>query len=352
MMKAVASRLSSTTLQLLIMCGIIFVTMSALRPERFLSIDNFQSIAFQLAEPGLFTIGMAITMIACGIDLSIVNTANLVAIVNAFILVNYLPKQASGTEIMTFVFLCIVLSVVIGAVCGAINGFLVAKLRILPILVTLGTMNLYMGMGVILSEGRGIFGFPEELLFIGNGSVLGIPVPLLIFLTALVLLFTLIHHTPFGLKVMLYGTNQKAAYFSGINTDRTVFKIYVIAGILGGIAGLLIMARTNSAKADYGTTYVLQALLASVLGGISPMGGRGNIFNVFLALLGLQLLNSGFNFMRVSSFVSESTYGALLIAVILVGYVVEKKKQKKLAQLAERAAGPIRQAPGTETKKL
>jgi simple sugar transport system permease protein len=350
MLKTVAGKLSSTTIQLLIMCGIIFVIMSALRPDRFLSIDNFQSMAFQLAEPGLFTIGMAITMIACGIDLSIVSTANLVAIVNAFLLVRYLPKEASALETMAFVLLCIVLSVVIGAACGAINGFLVARLRILPILVTLGTMNLYMGLGVVLSEGRGIFGFPEELLFIGNGSVLGIPVPLLIFLTALVLLFTLIHRTPFGLKVMLYGTNQKAAFFSGINTERTVFRIYVIAGILGGIAGLLIMARTNSAKADYGTTYVLQTLLASVLGGVSPLGGRGNIFNVFLALLGLQLLNSGFNFMRISSFVSESTYGALLIAVILIGYVVEKKKQNKLAQQAKQGIWDRARPPGVETK--
>ncbi|MHC1762589.1 MAG: ABC transporter permease [Negativicutes bacterium] len=343
----VVNKISSTTFQLLIICTIIFIAMSVLNPGLFLSWDNFHSIAVQLAEPGLFTIGMAVTMMACGIDLSIVNTANLVAIVNAFILVNYLPKAASEGQIMTFVLLCMVLSVVIGAMCGAINGFLIAKLRILPILVTLGTMNLYMGLGVVISEGKGIFGFPEQLLHIGSGTFFGIPIPLVIFMVALILLIIIIHRTPFGLKVMWYGTNQKAALYSGINIDRVVFTTYIIAGVLGGIAGLLIMARTNSAKADYGTTYVLQTLLASVLGGVSPLGGKGNIFNVLLALLALQFLNSGFNFMRISSFVSESTYGALLIAVMLVAYIVERNRQKKLTAKSRKQQEPVSQGAKT-----
>jgi len=337
------TRVSSTTLQLLAMCAIIFVIMSVLKPSLFLSVDNFQSIAFQLAEPGLFTIGMAVAMIAAGIDLSIVNTANLVSIINAFVVVKYLPKGADDGQIYAFIALCVLLSVVIGAVCGAINGFLIARLNILPILVTLGTMNLYMGLGVVISEGKGIFGFPDQLLFIGTGSVFGVPIPLIIFLLAFAALLVIIHKTPFGLKIMWYGTNAKAAYYTGINNAKVVFWAYIVSGVLGGIAGLIIMARTNSAKADYGATYVLETLLASVLGGVSPMGGRGNIFNVLLALIGLQFLNSGFNFMRISSFVRESTYGALLIVVILIGYIIEQKRQKKLSAKAKNLPADIGQ---------
>lgn len=329
-------KFSQTTAQLIGINMVIFVIMALLKPDKFVTAFNFQSMSFQFPEHGLLTIGVAITMITAGADLSIVAVANLVATVNGIILLEVMPKDAPPSTVIMYIGICVAAALLIGLICGAINGLLVAKLEIFPILATLGTMNLYTGISMVLTEGQGVFGiFPEELVYIGSGKVFGIvPVPLVIFTVMLFIVYVLIHKTSYGLKTQWFGSNRKASFYSGIDNVKTVFKTYVFASLLGAAAGILILARTNSAKADYGSSYVLQAMLASVLGGVSPHGGKGNMFNVFLAIIALQLLDSGFNFLRISSFVRSSTYGALLIIGILVEYIINRRQQQKLVKQA------------------
>jgi len=333
-------KINQTTVQLLLINIFIFALMSYLRPNRFLTLFNFQSMCFQFPEPALLTIGIAITMITAGADLSIVSTANLVATLNGMLLLYVMPSDASSGTVLLYLALCLLIALAIGLICGAINGILVAKLGIFPILATLGTMNLFTGISTILTKGQGVFGaFPDELVFVGSGMLFGfLPVPLVIFMVILALVYLLIHKTPYGLKTQWFGSNRRASFYSGIDNVKTVFRTYMFSALLGAFTGFLILARTNSAKADYGMAYVMQALLASVLGGVSPLGGKGNIFNFFLAIVALQFLDSGFNFLRISSFIRSSTYGALLIIGVFLEYVYNQRQQKKMVKRAQEAA--------------
>lgn len=341
--KNIFSKINNTTKRLIVMNVIIFAIFSFLEPTRFLTGFNFESMSFQFPEAGLLTLGIGITMLTAGADLSIVAVANLVATVNGIILLRMMPQNASGSVQIIYLILCVVVALLIGLMCGILNGFLVAKLNIFPILATLGTQNLFAGISMVLTKGQGVFGtFPEPLQFIGNGKLFGIiPMPLFIFLVALVLIYIIIEHTGHGLKTQWYGSNRKASFYSGIDNTKTVFKTYILASLLGAITGILILARTNSAKYDYGTSYVLQAMLASVLAGISPLGGSGKVLNVFLSVFVIQMLDSGFNFLQISSFVRSSTYGILLIISVAAEYYLGKRKEKQQIKKAETLANTL-----------
>jgi len=333
-------RVNSNTVQLICICIIIFAVFSWLKPSRFPTVRNLESMCFQFPEPGLFTLGIGITMLTAGADLSIVAVANLVATINGLILLRVMPADASAAVQTQYVLLCFAVALGIGLICGSLNGFLVSKLGIFPILATLGTQNLYTGISSALTKGQGVFGtFPESLIFLGSGKLFNfIPMPLVMFLIALIIVTVVIHRTPQGLKTQWFGSNRKASFYCGIDNVRTVFITYVIASIIGAFTGILILARTYSAKYDYGTSYVLQAMLACVLAGISPLGGKGNIMNILLSVVSIQLLDSGFNFLRVSSFVRSSTYGILLIISIAVEYLRGYLKQRRDIRNAARAA--------------
>lgn len=336
----VLAKVNSTTKQLLGIDLAIFLIFAFLKPDKFLTGFDLESMCFQFPEAGLLTIGIGITMLTAGADLSIIAVANLVATVNGILLLQVMPQDASTGTVLMYLLLCFVIAAVIGVLCGCLNGLLVAKLGIFPILATLGTQNLFAGISMVLTKGQGVFGvFPEQLTFLGSGKLLGVlPMPLVIFLVALAVVYVIIHRTPQGLRTQWFGSNRKASFYCGIDNVRTVFKTYMVSSLLGALTGILILARTNSAKYDYGSTYVLQAMLASVFAGISPLGGKGNVLNILLSVFALQMLDSGFNFLRVSSFVRSSTYGILLIVGILVDYLVNKHDQRKEIRRAEAAA--------------
>lgn len=331
------SRINGNTMQLLCICLIIFAVFSFLKPSRFPTLRNLESMCFQFPEPGLFTLGIAITMLTAGADLSIVAVANLVATLCGMLLLQVMPQDASASTALMYVILCFAIAVAVGLLCGCLNGLLVAKLGIFPILATLGTQNLYTGISSALTKGQGVFGtFPDALIYLGSGKLFNfIPMPLVMFLIALVIVTVIIHYTPHGFKTQWFGSNRKASFYCGIDNVRTVFTTYVISSVIGAITGILILARTNTAKYDYGTSYVLQAMLASVLAGVSPLGGKGYIPNILLSVLSIQMLDSGFNFLRVSSFVRSSTYGILLIISIAIEYLREILKRRKDIKRAE-----------------
>jgi simple sugar transport system permease protein len=231
-------------------------------------------------------------------------------------------------------------AVAIGILCGALNGFLIAKVGIYPILVTLGTQNAFMGVGMILTRGRAEGNFPQALLDFGNAHVFGVPLLTVLFLALFAVMCVAVHKTPYGRKLQLLGSNSKASWYSGIDNVKVTFTTYMMSGAIAGLCGMVIMARSNSAKADYGTSYVFQALLTCVLGGISPLGGRGKVYNVLLSLVALQILGTGFNMLRVSPLIRDSIFGFLLVFSILLDYISEKRRTDRLNRKAmERGPG-------------
>lgn len=328
------NRLSDRNVQLLIAIAVFFVIMVIYRPEIFLTTTNFQSMLVQIADLGIFAMAMSVAMISGGIDLSIVNLANLVAVINAVLLKSVVTETTPDATIWLLLLLCLGIALVIGFLGGVINSFLIANLGIPEILATLATMNLYLGISTIITEGRGIIGFPQQLLNFGSGNVLGVPTPFLIFLVIAGALYIFIHRTPYGTHLKLFGLNQRATFFSGINNKKVVYKTHILACMTASLAGLLIMARTNSATIDYGGQTILITLLIGVLSGIPANGGAGSIISIFLALLLNQLLNSGLNLLRVSSFIREMVPAALLITIVSLEYYFYTMSERRLNKLA------------------
>ena len=288
----------------------------------------------QISDIGLLAIAMSITMIAAGVNLSIVFLANMVAVINATLIKLMVTETTSSTEVYMILLMCLGVSVAIGIIAGFINSFLIANLGIPPILVTLGTMNLFYGVAMIVTDGRGIIGFPQQLLDIGSGNMLGIPIPFIIFIVLITILYFVIHKTSYGMKLILVGTNSMASFFSGINNKKVLYITYIISCVFAALSGIMLMARTNSATVDYGAPIVLTTLLIGVLSGIKKGSGKDHVINIFLALLVMQLLNSGLNLLRVSSFIREMTPAALLVAIISLEHLMQARGEKRLNRLS------------------
>lgn len=274
---------------------------------------GLRSMANQLPELGLLSLAMMITLLSGGINLSLIATANLSALTIAYTL-SYVPVDATGPIIVSWQLLAVFMGFIVAIVIGLVNGIFIGYLRVSPILATLGTMTLVKGLAVGLTHGTVMSGFPAEIVFLGNGSFCGIPMPFIFFALVIVVMSVLLGCTPLGMKITLFGSSERAVRFSGVNTRSLVVQIYIISSILAFCAGLLMMARFNSANASYGESYLLVTILACVLGGVSPMGGFGKVGGVILSLIILQIISSACVMFGVSQFLTFAIWGGILIA--------------------------------------
>lgn len=306
---------------LLIIMLLVGLLMVMINPRSFLTINNLQSMAFQLPELGILSLAMMIVMLTGGINLSIIATANLSGITAALILASG-GDQASGALVL----LALGAALAVAAVVGLLNGVLVAYVGITPILATLGTMTLLNGFAIVITKGYVISGFPDVIRFIGNGTVLFIPFPLLIFIVMVLIMSVILNRTAAGFGMYMIGSNEIATKFSGISNSSVLIKTYVISGLYSGVAALVMISRFNSARAGYGDSYLLVTILAAVLGGVSSDGGFGRVSGLVIALVTLQMISSGLNLMRVSSFMTTALWGILMITVMVINYIIDHRK--------------------------
>jgi simple sugar transport system permease protein len=311
----------------------IFVVLALVKPAQFLSLTNLRSMAFQFPEFALLALAVMITMLTGGIDLSVVSVGLLSAILGCITLQSLVLQASSDVWVLPSVFLCVLIILGTGVICGLANGILVSRVGISPILATLGTMQVFGGLAIVLTGGTTIYGFPDAFVFLGNGALVGLPFPFLLFLLVFGLVALVLNRTSLGMRIVLLGGNPCAARFAGIRSKRVLTQTYMMSGLLASVAGLVMVARTNSANADYGSSYLLLAILIAVLGGVNPAGGFGKVSGVVLAVLSLQFLSSGLNLLRFSSFSKEIVWGGLLL-VVMVWY-----------RVARRLAGP---SPGAK----
>ncbi len=302
--------------RLAIIAVIVFALMGILSPERFLSAQNLTSMAFQFPEFAILALAMTLAMMTGGIDLSVVGIANLSAVIAALILTEFADPSLSIQASLLLLGFALGVSLCIGAVAGLLNGTLVAFLGLPPILATLGSGLVFTGLAIALTGGSAVMGFPEVVAWIGNTQLLGIPTPLLIFIVLAVALHILMTRTAFGLRISMYGTNPLAALYAAVDVNGMLLRVYTLSGLFASVAGMVIMSRANSAKADYGSSYLLLAVLIAVLGGVNPYGGYGRVVGVVLAVLSMQFLSSGLNMLQVSNFARELIWGVLLLFVM------------------------------------
>jgi simple sugar transport system permease protein len=285
----------------------------------FASVGTVQSVMFQMPELGLLSLAMVVPLISGGLNLAIIATANQAALLMAWLMKIWFLSagaSASGGEVTLIILGAMAAGLVLCIVWGLITGVIVAYTGVHPILVTLGTKSLIDGISIYLTRGTIISGLPPQYATIGNETVFGIPVSFIVLLVTALCVGLLMRRTPFGVSVFMVGSNIEATRYSAIDTRRVLVGVYLTSAVLCFVAASLMLARFNSASADYAQSYLLITILAAVLGGVDPNGGFGKVAGLILALAILQVLASGSNLLGFSDYLKMAVWGLVLIGVM------------------------------------
>lgn len=291
--------------------------------DTFGSLGNIISITQQMAEFGIVAIGMTLVVLTGGIDLSLGSIIGLTTIIIASI------YAKTGNIIVA-----ITCGVLVSMCCGLLNGILVAKIGVPALLVTLGGQMLFKGIALVISKGNAMSQFPESYFFIGQNYIGLIPVQTLLLIIISIIIYLVLKKTSYGNNVYSFGNNPTSVKFSGIRTENVVILTYVLAGILAGIAGIVLSSRVSTARADLGATYVMQSVAAVVLGGVSMSGGKGSVLGTVIGVCIFAVLGNGLNHLGVSPFMQTLVLGLSLITVLLAGnYRIIYEKIKVMKKL-------------------
>lgn len=305
----------------------IFLIFTIFSFNIFFTPENFRSMAYQVPEIAILSIAVMLSMLTGGIDLSIVGISNAAALVAAYIMTEQM--NATGEISTLWIVIACLSGILIGIFCGVINSILIAILNVTPILATLATMTLFNGVAIGITNGISVSDLPKEFIRVGNGTFFGIPTPFILMVAIAAFVGYLINRTGLGLKILLIGTNRKAAQYSVMGDRKVIAWTYILSGFLSSLAGLIIAARTSAASPDFGNSYILLAIVIVVLGGVNPLGGFGTVTGVVLATVVLQMVSSGFNALRFSQFFYLAAQGGVLVAVMILNTVLENSRVNK-----------------------
>lgn len=316
-MKKLSRMLSVENSALYITLVLVFVLMAGINGEKFFSAQNLGSMAYQLPIVGLLSVGMMVSMLTGGINLSIIANANLNGILVWLVLEGFMGREGMADAGAAVIVLAVAAGFMGSIVVGFVNGFLISIFEIPDILVTLGTMTLVGGVNIVITKGYTITGFPAALNYIGNGQIFGfIPFPIILFLAAVVVTAVILNRTRFGFSLYMMGANPVAAAYSSVSIPKITIMQYIFSAFFASLTSLVMIGQLNSVKASYAESYLLVAVLASFFGGVDPMGGFGRIGGVVAATVILQFISSGLNLMRMDPFMITAMWGAIVILVI------------------------------------
>jgi len=311
---------------LLILWPLIIVTFTVLMPGQFLQTGTAQSIAFQLPELGLLSLAMVIPLISGGLNLAIIATANQTALLMVWIMSAHITADTDPAATWFWIVVALGSGLALSVAIGLSTGALIAFGGVHPILVTLGTMTFIGGLSVYLTRGKTLSGLPDAVVWISNGTIAWVPVSFIIFCFVAFGIHIVMARTATGIRIHMIGSNLEATRYSGVNTKQSLILVYVISSVLCWMAGVIMMARFNSAGADFAQSYLLISVLAAILGGVDPYGGFGRISGLFLSLLILQTVSSGFNLLGLSAQLALASWGAILILAIAIQRSVEWRR--------------------------
>jgi ribose transport system permease protein len=284
--------------------------------DRFLTVSNQVNIIRQATINGIMAVGMTLVILTAGIDLSVGSILALSAVVSADLL-----KQGLAVP------LGILVALSIGALMGIVNGLIITKAKIPPFIATLGMLTVGRGLTLMYTQGKPFTGLPEAFRFIGAGSIGPIPMPIVVAALVFIIAGIALSRTRFGEYVYLLGDNPIAARLAGINTDRMLILVYMISGICSALAGLILIARLDSAQPVIGQGYEFDAIAAVVVGGTSFSGGEGTLLGTLLGAMLIETLNNGLNLLNVSQLWEQVVKG-VVIALALLFYKVINRARK------------------------
>ncbi len=282
-----------------------------------LGVENLTNVVTQSATRGIAAIGQMFVVLTAGIDISIAGIGVFCAML-ASVLMTDSFQNLTGTAYDWPLVILIVLAV--GGLWGSINGFLIARLRIPALIVTLGMWQVALGATFLLSSGRSVASLPEGFAEIGQGEMLGISNPTWIFIAVAVAAYIVLYHTSYGRRVYAVGGNERSAWLSGIPVVAIVFSVYVISGVLAATAGLIETSRTVSASMDTVGGLELDTIAAIAIGGVSLAGGRGSLVGVVIGALIIGVINNGMSVMGAGPALENIVKGAIIVAAVGVDF--------------------------------
>jgi ribose transport system permease protein len=291
---------------------LLSVTLTILSPY-FLTIDNLLSIALQTAIIAILALGQVYVIISGGIDLSVGSILALSGVISAQLLVSGWPTA-----------LAIVAGIFAGALLGFINGLVITKGNLPPFIVTLGMMGVARGLSLVLTDGLPVSGLPETFTKLGNETIFYIPIPVIFLIVVAIISSFILSRTIFGRYVYSIGSNEEAAQLSGINVNFHKLMIYVVCGLLSGLAGVLLTARLVSAQPSAGTGYELDAIAAVVIGGASLMGGVGTVGGTIIGAFIMGVLRNGLNLLNVTPFWQQIAIGVVIVLAVYLDQMRRK----------------------------
>ncbi len=288
--------------------GLVVVTVFMIfASDKFLTGANLENIARQVSINAIIAVGMTCVILTGGIDLSVGPVMALSGTLTTGLMVAGVPAP-----------IAILIGLMIGVGFGVGNGIFVAYLKMPPIIVTLATMGIARGLGLMYTDGYPISGMPDWFAWFGRGTLFGIQVPILIMLLTYFFAWVLLQHTRIGRYVYAIGGNEEAVRLSGVRASRFKLLVYSISGLTAAIAGLVLSSRLMSGQPNAGVGFELDAIAAVVLGGASIAGGRGVIIGTLVGAMLLGVLNNGLNMLGVSPYVQSVIKGAIILLAIFI----------------------------------
>lgn len=295
---------------------LVLVLIISLMNPKFLTMYNILNVFRQVSINGLIAFGMTFVILTSGIDLSVGAILGLSGMILGLMITAGVPD-----------YLAILSVLLIGAMLGLFNGVLISKVRLQAFIVTLATMTMFRGVTMIISDGIPAMGLTNDapvLDFFSQGSIFGIPFPMIIFIIVFFILLIILQNTVFGRGVYAIGGNEEVARLSSMPTDRIKTMVYVISGLMSALAGVILTSRLSSSQPTAGMSFELDAIAAVVIGGTSLAGGRGRLFGTFIGVLIIGVLNNGLNIIGVSAFYQQFIKGL----VILLAVILDRKSSK------------------------
>jgi len=285
---------------------LILVAGFSVASPAFFTAENLFNVARQVAMLGISAVGMTFVMLAGGIDLAVGSMLSLVSVVCAKFMV----------EAGIHPGLAVVLTLFIAGGIGVLNAFFINEINIPPLITTLGTMTILRGISYVLSGGRHVWGFPEQFRVIGQGYIGPVPVPVILMILVFIFGWIFLEKTPFGRWTYGIGNNEEATRLSGINIRNMKYLLYMLSGLLSGIAGIILLSRMSSGQPKVGTGYEMEVVTAVVLGGVSIFGGEGKLLGVLFGVLIIGVLENGMILMNVSDYYQQIILGLVLLAAL------------------------------------
>ncbi|MCQ8278689.1 ABC transporter permease [Acetobacteraceae bacterium KSS8] len=288
--------------------GLVVVSVCmVLMNDRFVSLGNLENVGRQVSINAVISVGMTFAILTGGIDLSVGSVMALSGTVVAGLFAAGLPGVvAIGGGLL------------VGGLFGLCNGLVIARLAMPPIIVTLASMSIARGLGLIYTGGYPIAGLPNWFARLGHSAVLGIQTPILVMLATYAVAYVLLQRMPVGRYIYAIGSNEDAVRLSGIDARRYKVLVYLISGLTAALAGVVLTARLMSGQPNAGNGFELDAIAAVVLGGAAISGGRGSIIGTLVGALLLGVLNNGLNLMNVSPYVQNVVKGVIILLAIFI----------------------------------